>query len=130
MPILPIHPGKEKGDSKREVKSGNRIKFGICSAAICAWEWRGENYEGDCLKSLLSFYERNVTGTTGNLGLHIVLGNLEVMENSQPGSTLTQHLWAGSAECIFKGIIKVDAEAIVEGKDSQLGLSENRVYSQ
>jgi hypothetical protein len=38
------------------------------------------------------------------------------MGNSQPGSTLTQHLWAGSAECIFKGIIKVDAEAIVEGR--------------
>ena len=38
-------------------------------------------------------------------------------------STLTP--LAGSAECIFKGIIKVDAEAMVEGKDSQLGPGSN-----
>jgi hypothetical protein len=71
----PSWRGKKRRQRKRKIR-GNSIKFGICSAAICAWgRIMGE---GDCLKSLLHFYERNATGPTGNLGLHIVLGNPEV----------------------------------------------------
>ena len=113
---VPIHPGGErKGDSERE-------KFAGIASSL-----------GSVLLQFVHAEELWVKGIVWNLCFistkETRLERLEIwdctlfwaipkfkMGNSQPGSTLTQHLWAGSAECIFKGIIKVDAEAIVEGR--------------